>query len=134
MHHDDEPPAFDRIRERSSDDREHEHRHERAEAQQTDRERRMRQLVDLERHDGRHDLVAEVGDGLPDEEQAEVARLAERGDVHEVLAEARHDAALGVGLGCRGGRSVLIGHRRATLPDGYSDASHCFRICGAVAA
>ena len=69
--------------------------HERAEPQQTDRERRMRQLVDLERHDGRHDLVAEVRDRLADEEQAEVARLAERREVHEMLAESRDDAAFG---------------------------------------
>ncbi len=135
MHHDDEPPALDRIGERAPDDREHEHRHERTETEQADRERRVRQLVDLERHDGRHDLVAEVGDGLPDEEQPEVARLVERGEVHEVLARASDDAPLGVGLGSRGGRLVLIVHRRATLPDGWrfaERASQRVPVCGNV--
>ena len=89
MHHDHEPAALDRVGERATDDREHEDGDERAEAEQPDREGRVRQLEDLERHDGRHDLVAEVRDRLPQEQQAEVARLAERGEVHEVPARTR---------------------------------------------
>ena len=89
MHHDHEAPALDRVGERAADDREHEDGHERAEAEQPDRERRVRQLEDLERHDRRHDLVAEVRDRLPQEQQAEVAGLAERREVHEVPARTR---------------------------------------------
>ena len=112
VHHDHEPPALHGVGHRAAHDREDEHRHQLAEPQQADRERRVREGVDLERHDDVHDLVAEVRDRLPQEQQAEVARRAERREVHEVPACAREEA-LPVGLRVRRDRMlVVIGHGR----------------------
>ena len=89
MHHDHEPPALDRVGERAADDREHEHGDSAQRPSSPTASVECVSLVDLERHDGRDDLVAEVRDRLAQEQQAEVARLAERGEIHEVPARTR---------------------------------------------
>jgi hypothetical protein len=76
-----EPPAIERIGQRPADEREHEDRRELGDAEQADGQRRARDLVGLERdrHEGGH--RAELRDGLPEDEQAEVAPAAQEAEV-----------------------------------------------------
>ena len=97
----DQPAALDRVGDRTADDWEDEDGDERGEAQQPDCEVRSGDLEYLERDRDRDDLVAEVRDAVPEEEQPEVARDPERRQVHQMAPRAFQDADTRRRIGAR---------------------------------
>ncbi len=90
------------------DDRRHEHRHQLNEPEHPHRQRRVRELEDLVRHDHRHDLVAHVRDRPPDEQRPELRRDPQRRQVHQVPAGTREQPGLRRVVGSSGGRCSSI--------------------------
>ena len=88
-----EPAAVVRVRQGAAEQRGGEQRHELGEPEQADDERRVRQLVDLERDRDERDHRARERDALADEQQPEVAVASERAEVEREGAEqTAHDA------------------------------------------
>src|SRR4029079_6436643 len=79
--HEQHPPPVDRVRERATDDGQRQQREELAEREQAYLQRRMRQLVELERGGDGGDLAPEGRDRLSDEPPPEGGVPAERGAV-----------------------------------------------------
>ena len=108
---DHDAPAVERVRDRAADERHDEERDERREREQPDEQRRVGQLVDLERDRDHRDRVARVRDGLADPETAERLRLAERRHVDgEPLQQARTRGLTGRVLDV--GERRRVGHGR----------------------
>jgi hypothetical protein len=89
-----EPAAVDRVGDRAADDRDDEERHERAEAQQADGERRVGQIVELDRDGDKGDLAADVRDRLAGPQTPERRRVAERREVERSAAQQAAEARL----------------------------------------
>jgi hypothetical protein len=92
-----EPPPVDGVCDRTADERHHEERPKRAEREQADGERRVREVVELDRNGDERDLAADERDRLAGPETAEGRRLAERSDVDRSSADQSAEARLAVG-------------------------------------
>ena len=133
LHH---PAAVDGVGDRASDQGAPQERHELDGAQEADDERRVADLVGLERERDVGDHRAQERDPLADEEQAEVAVPPERPDVHRGHCEQPAGAGrldrragpepLGLSLALV---EVVLRHGRAGYARGVSrrpsDAAEC---------
>ena len=86
-------PTLERVRERATDDGGDEDGDELDEPDEADREDGSGQLVDLERHDDRDDLITEARDRPPEEQPSELPGDPERRRVDRVAPEPREESA-----------------------------------------